>query len=173
MSVKKIPSYLKGLAVRHARTQAEIQSLKTTIEVATLRAAHHSHLAQEATQELRAQTEKLQCLELLIKDYNNLLDTSKIDPVLAWKGRYGKRGQMQDDILMMIRQSESVGLPASYVYEVFAERLGWPLEGPEARRLAQNRIGPALQRLRDKRQISNVSEGGVSRWVAVEFLPQP
>lgn len=172
MAVKKIPSYLKGLAERHARVQAEIESLETTIALSQIQVEHHREIAESALAALAAAQVKLHSLEVLINDYNEALDPSKISPVNSWKNRYGKRGQMELDALEMVRLARESGLTSHQIYQIFAKRLAWPLAGPLATTYKENRIYCVSKRLQKKGLIKNTIVDGEPRWVAVEFLPQ-
>lgn len=170
MAVKKIPSYLKGLAERHARTQAHIEALETTIRISEELARHHQSVVDSSLQQLAKAQVKLHSLEVLIRDYNDSLDPSKIDPIKAWRDRYGKRGQLEKDSFELVRLTGDYGMTSAAVYEVFAKRLEWPLDGPLAEKYKANRMRPALKRLQTKGLIRNFTLDGVSRWVAVEHL---
>lgn len=173
MALKKIPSYLKGLADRYCRTKAEVDSYLLSYNTAIEMVAHHQQLAAQAEQALKEAQLKLASLDLLIRDYNSRLDTNSISPVRAWKDRYGKRGQMELDTYSFVREFGTIGVTSAQVYEIFASRLGWPLTGPLAETYKQNRTRAVLKRLQRKGLIQVVDAGVQCRWVATEFIALP
>lgn len=173
MALKKIPSYLKGLADRYCRTKAEAETHLLSYNTAMEMAAHHQQLAAQAEQALKEAQLKLASLDLLIRDYNSRLDTNSISPVRAWKDRYGKRGQMELDAYSLIREAGTVGVTSDQLYRVFASRMDWPLDGPIAAAYKENRTRNVLKRLQRKGLIQAVDAGVECRWVATEFLAVP
>lgn len=173
MALKKIPSYLKGLADRYCRTKAEAESHLLSYTTAIEMAAYHQELAAQAEQALKETQLKMASLELLIRDYNSSLDTSKISPLRAWKDRYGKRGQMEIDAYNFVREAGTVGVASASVYQLFASRLGWPLKGPLAETYRDNRTRGVLKRLQRKGLVQACEIEGERRWVATEFLATP
>ena len=75
----KVPSYLKGLVETRARADAYVQRLEAVIREAEERLA-------------KAMTERDAC-DTLIAAYSPNLDPNSIEPIRAWRGRYGKRGE--------------------------------------------------------------------------------
>lgn len=170
MGVKKIPSYLKGLAERYARTQTDIESLKVTAQIAKERAEYYGKLSVSSTASLERAILRLQSLEVLIKDYNESLDPSKINPVNAWRDRYGKQGAMEKETFELVRLYGEEGMRSSELYEIFANRLNWPLEGELAEKYKANRIRCVLKRLQRKGLVRHITVEAGNRWVAVEHL---
>lgn len=173
MALKKTPSYLKGLADRYCRTKAEAEAHLLSYNTAMEMMAYHQQLAAAAEQGLKEAQLKLASLDLLIRDYNSGLDTQSISPVRAWKDRYGKRGQMELDTLSFVRESGTVGVTSAQVYEIFASRMGWPLNGPLVETYKQNRTRCVLKRLQLKGLVQAVDTDGQCRWVATEFIVLP
>lgn len=78
--MRKTPSYLKGLAETRARVSADV--------------ARYQRLHDELSRKLAEATAELEACDRLIRKYDARLDPSQIAPIRAWKGRYGKRGQL-------------------------------------------------------------------------------
>ena len=173
MALKKIPSYLKGLADRYCRTKAEVEAYLLSYNTAMEMAAHHQQLAAQAEQALKEAQLKLASLDLLIRDYNPDLETTQIKPVRAWKDRYGKRGQMQIDIYCLVKEFGTVGATRARLYKIFAARMDWPISGQLAEDYKENRIRSALRRLQSRGLIQCINADGEQRWVATEFLALP
>lgn len=88
--MRKTPSYLKGLAETRARAAADVLRYKQVIDEVTAGLA-------------KAQAE-LEACDTLIKKFDDRLDPTLIEPVLHWKGRYGKRGALREAILALLRE---------------------------------------------------------------------
>lgn len=170
MGVKRIPSYLKGLAERYARTQTDIESLKVTAQIAKERAEYYKKLSVSSTASLQRAVLRLQSLEVLIRDYNESLDPSKINPVNAWRDRYGKKGALEKETFELVRLYGEEGVTSSALYEIFAKRLGLPLDGEQAEKHKANRFRCALKRLQRKGLIRHFTLEAENRWVALEHL---
>ena len=104
--MQKTPSYLKGLAETRARADAEALRLRKVIaEVA----------------ERLAQAEKTRdSCDCLIRKFDARLDPSLIEPIQAWKGRYGARGALQNSIERQVREA--------YPGELTTSEIGWGLQ---------------------------------------------
>lgn len=170
MGVKKIPSYLKGLAERYARTQADIESLKVTTQITQERAEYYKKLSVSSAASLESAILLLQSLDVLIRDYNESLDPSKINPVNAWKDRYGKKGALEKETFELVRLYGEEGVTSRTLYGIFAKRLGLPLEGELAEKHKANRFRCTLKRLQRKGLIRHFTLEAENRWVAVEHL---
>lgn len=75
----KIPSYLKGLVDTRARADAYVQRLEAVL--------------QEVEERLAKARADRDAADTLIRAFNPALDPSVIEPVRAWRGKYGNRGE--------------------------------------------------------------------------------
>jgi hypothetical protein len=101
----KVPSYLKGLVETRARADAYIQRLDAVIGEAQERLA-------------KAKAERDAC-DTLIGAYNPSLDPNSIEPIRAWRGRYGKRGERVQALRDFVR--------AAYPQAVSTAEAAWHL----------------------------------------------
>ena len=83
--MQRTPSYLKGLAETRARAAGDVERLKQL----------HTEIARLLES---AKAEVASC-DLLIRKFDKQLDPTKIPPIRAWKGRYGKRGAFREAVL--------------------------------------------------------------------------
>lgn len=85
----KVPSYLKGLVETRARADAYVQRLEAVIREAEERLA-------------KAMAEREAC-DTLISAYNPNLNPDSIEPIRAWRGKYGKRGEKAQALREFVR----------------------------------------------------------------------
>jgi hypothetical protein len=79
--MKKVPSYLKGLAETRARVSADV--------------ARYQGILDEVTASLAEAQAQMDACDRLIKKFDVRLDPCLIQPIRAWKGRYGDRGALK------------------------------------------------------------------------------
>lgn len=103
--MKKVPSYLKGLVETRARADAHAQRLTAVLE--EVRAA----LA-------KAERDRDSC-DNLIRAYSASLEPDSIEPVRAWRGKYGPRGAFIGAIRDFVK--------AAYPAEVTSAEVEWHL----------------------------------------------
>lgn len=87
--MRKTPSYLKGLAETRARVAAEVQRLQQFYD--------------EIGQSLGKARTELEACDLLIRKYDERLNPELIEPIKAWKGRYGARGALKTAIVRILK----------------------------------------------------------------------
>jgi hypothetical protein len=87
--MKKTPSYLKGLAETRARVAADVQ--------------RYQQLHDEIGQTLDKAKAELAACDMLIRKFDERLNPELIEPIKAWKGRYGKRGARKEAILEVLK----------------------------------------------------------------------
>jgi hypothetical protein len=85
IEMQRTPSYLKGLAETRARAAGDVQRLK--------------ELHSEITRQLATAEAEVASCDLLIRKFDKQLDPTKIPPIRAWKGHYGKRGALREAVL--------------------------------------------------------------------------
>ncbi|MBT9538311.1 hypothetical protein [Thiobacillus sp.] len=88
--MRKTPSYLKGLAETRARVSAEV--------------LRYEQILNEVGQALEKGRAELTACDTLIKKFDDRLDPRLIAPIKAWKGKYGKRGALQDAIIRILKE---------------------------------------------------------------------
>lgn len=85
----KTPSYLKGLAETRARAAGDVQ--------------RYQKLQVEVSAKLVESQAELEACDRLIRKFDGRLKPALIQPVRAWKGRYGMRGALTDAIVAMLK----------------------------------------------------------------------
>lgn len=132
--MRKTPSYLKGLAETRARAAADILRYQQVIE--------------QVTASLTKAQAELEACDRLIKKFDERLEPALIEPVLHWKGRYGKRGALREAILALLQEQA----PAA----VTTTEIGWQMQlkfdisfnhWTERKRWMTNSIGNCLKKL--------------------------
>ena len=88
--MKKTPSYLKGLAETRARAAAEVQYLQKLVD--------------ELSRDLTTAQAELDACDRLIRKYDERLNPTLIEPIRAWKGRYGPRGKLKETIIRLLKE---------------------------------------------------------------------
>ena len=132
--MRKTPSYLKGLAETRARAAADILRYQQVID--------------EITVSLTKAQAELEACDRLIKKFDERLEPALIEPILHWKGRYGKRGALREAILALLQEQA----PAA----VTTTEIGWQMQlkfdigfnhWTERKRWMSNSIGNCLKKL--------------------------
>lgn len=95
--MRKTPSYLKGLAETRARAAADVLRYKQLIN--------------EIMGSLAKAQAELEACDTLIKKFDERLDPALIEPVLHWKGRYGKRGALREAVLVLLQERAPAAVP--------------------------------------------------------------
>jgi hypothetical protein len=104
--VKKLPSYLKGLVERRARSAGDIERLE--------------QLRVLLDEEIANARKLLDSADTLIRDFSPLLDPSQIQPVKPRKGRHGK---LKPALLATLREVSPGTLPTNEIAFLVAEKL--------------------------------------------------
>lgn len=89
--IKKVPSYLLGLAETRARADGQVLRIEQA-------------MAELQTELAKARETRASC-DALIERYNSTLAAATIAPIKAWKGRYGERGALLDEIKRVVREA--------------------------------------------------------------------
>lgn len=87
--MRKTPSYLKGLAETRARVSADVR--------------RYQQLYEEIGEALEKAKAELTSCDLLIRKYDERLNPALIEPIKAWKGRYGARGALKAAIVRILK----------------------------------------------------------------------
>lgn len=104
--MKKLPSYLKGLVESRARSAGDIERLQ--------------ELRRLLDVEIENARTRLQSADTLIRDFNPLLDPSRIQPVQSRKAPYGK---LREAVRLILQGAAPTALPTSEVAFLVAEKL--------------------------------------------------
>jgi len=100
-TMRKIPSYLKGLVETRARADAYVQRLEGVL--------------QDIQAKLDRAREDREAADTLIRAYNRDLDPDAILPVRSWRGTYGKRGVLTEAIREFVRAAQPAAVSTAEV----------------------------------------------------------
>lgn len=143
--MRKTPSYLKGLAETRARVAAEVQ--------------RYQKLQEEIGQVLDTAQAELDACDRLIRKFDERLNPELIQPIKAWKGRYGARGRLREAILDILRKrapsavsTAELGIELQMELQLdfvsVKERIAW-LQNSATRRLRMLTSEGLVERLHD------------------------
>ena len=100
-TMKRVPSYLKGLVGTRGRADAHVQRLEGILE------------------EIQAQVDKARrerdACDSLIRAYSSELDPTSILPVRAWRKKYGPRGVLTNEIRAFVQAAHPAAVSTSEV----------------------------------------------------------
>ncbi len=156
--MRKTPSYLKGLAETRARVSADVR--------------RYQQLHDEIGEALEKAKAELTACDMLIRKYDERLNPELIEPIKAWKGRYGKRGELKEAILGTLKaRAPDFVTTAELVWELqvrfrldfisWRDKVHWArnIVGKQLRKLAEQGV---IERLHDP--MANTGEVGSWRW---------
>jgi hypothetical protein len=104
--MRKTPSYLKGLAETRARVSADVM--------------RYEQIINEVSEALKKGRAEMDACDTLIKKFDERLDPALIEPIRAWRGRYGKRGALREAIIRILKQRAPNPIATT--------ELGWELQ---------------------------------------------
>lgn len=118
MHIRKTPSYLKGLAETRARIAGDLlryEKQHPELEKIKLKAAkadleRYERLYARVCQSLTEAKADLESCDRLIRKLDSRLDPGQIEPIQAWKGRYGKRGGLKEMIFQVLKDYAPVAM---------------------------------------------------------------
>lgn len=157
MEMRQVPSYLKGLAETRARADADAQRLQK--------------LATEIAEELAEAQRTVDSCDVLIRKFDSRLNPELIEPIRAWKGRYGLRGALRNSIERQLREA--------YPAELTTSEIAWALQvefkldfvhRAEKAHWQHNTVSRTLKVIVERGQavplhdVSRGSSGEVGRW---------
>ena len=156
--MKKVPSYLKGLAEDRARADGEIMRLE--------------RLQAEIAERIAKAQEMLEACDVLIKKFDGRLTPALITPIQAWQGRYGKRGAL----IAAIRRNLEEAYPGEITTPelTFNLRLEFGIEFESREQQERWRRHSVLNRLQDMVKAGQIerlhengprAEVGIWRWI--------
>lgn len=143
----KTPSALKWLAEKRARLAADaLQAHRIVLEFT------------ERHQKLEAQ---LSALDETIRVYDAALTPSNIEPVAHWKGRHGKRGELQQAFLDILTQHSPDWVSANSIELFVVSRFGLSFASSEERATWRaNCLGNGLRGLARKGLVERQDDPG-------------
>lgn len=118
--MKKIPSALKWMAEKRARLAHELTQT--------------SAIAAEVNERVERITADLAGLDRAIQVFDTSIDPRGIQPVAAWKGRYGKRGALRECICRHLKASGPEWLGTDNLETLVTFDLYLAFETPKERR---------------------------------------
>jgi hypothetical protein len=117
VDMRKTPSYLRGLAETRARAAGSLQRLKNLrsevqrkLKVAKADVERYQKMEAELAPKLEEARTDLKSCDWLIRKFDSRLDPSEIEPIVAWKGRYGKRGALKETISRLLKDHAPMAL---------------------------------------------------------------
>ncbi len=152
----KVSSYLKGLAERRARFDADalrLGSLHEEIGLALADAIRHRDSC-----------------DVLIKHHTPSLDPKEIAPIRSWKGHYGKRGQLKESVGRILRERYPAEVSTTELCFVLEAEFKLNFTSKVARRYwTHNSLNNAVKQLVNDGKIERMHDvkrpfGEVGRW---------
>lgn len=132
--MRSTPSALKWLAEKRARTLSDYLMLEK--------------LRQDIQEKFERVRVDLDALDRTLKIFDPQLDPSKIGPIKATKGLYGKHGGLKDAILQAIDSQAPDWVSTSYIETFVVLKLQLPFDVPSLqKRWRSNSLRPQLRRL--------------------------
>jgi hypothetical protein len=115
--MRRTRSYLRGLTETQARAAGSLQRLKKLrsevqrkLKVAKADAERHPEMEIELARKIEGAWTDLKSCDWLICKFDSRLDPSEIEPIVAWKGRYGKRSVRREAVSRILRDHAPVAL---------------------------------------------------------------
>jgi hypothetical protein len=109
--MKNVPSYLKGLAETRARVSADLArylKLQQEIEDEYVKAMavceSYGRARAKVDTRISESNAELAACDRLIRKFDGRLKPDDIEPIQAWRGRYGKRGARNEAILRILKE---------------------------------------------------------------------
>ncbi|MBV8037345.1 hypothetical protein [Roseateles sp.] len=130
----KTPTTLKWLAEKRARLAGDIQ--------------HCERLAEDIAQRLLKLQHQLAALDETIRLYDAAIDPTHIQPVEAWRNRYGTFGGFRQALIDIVEAASPDWVASKTIELGVLARLGINFQTSDhRRRWRMNSLGPALRRL--------------------------
>lgn len=115
--MRKTHSYRMGLADTRARAGGALQRLKNLrseikrkLKVAKADVERYQTMENELARKLEEARTDLKSCDWLIRKFDGRFDPGEIEPIVAWKGRYGKRGALKEAIARILKDHAPVAL---------------------------------------------------------------
>lgn len=155
--MRKTPSYLKGLAETRARAAGDVERYQQILE--------------EVGEKLAQAKAEVAACDRLICKFDGRLNPEMIQPIRAWKGRYGKRGQLAASIARLLEDEAPRDLTTTEL--IWTLQLDFQLDFPtatEKQTWRRNSLTPTLKALMAKGLVERLHDvtdgfsGEVGRW---------
>lgn len=145
-TMKRVPSYLKGLVATRGRADAYVQRLEGVL------------------QEVQAQVDKARrerdACDSLIRAYSSELDPTSILAVRAWRGKYGPRGAITNEIRAFVQAAHPAAVSTSEVTWRLIVKFEMDFINTEARdRWKKTSVRNRLRELATKGVVERVAGG--------------
>ncbi|MDE2628820.1 MAG: hypothetical protein KGL99_16880 [Burkholderiales bacterium] len=145
-TMKRVPSYLKGLVATRGRADAHVQRLEGIL------------------QEVQAQVDKARrerdACDSLIRAYSSELDPTCILPVRAWRGKYGARGAVTNEIRSFVQAAQPAAVSTAEVTWHLVMKFEMDFINTEARdRWKKTSVRNRLRELAAKGVVERVAGG--------------
>lgn len=153
--MRKTPSYLKGLAETRARVAGDL--------------LRYQEIYEEIGRKMAEAAAELEACDRLIRKFDERLAPERIEPIRAWKGRYGERGALVEAIKRLLQSRAPDAVTTT--------EIGWELQlqfrldfstAQEKTRWQTNSVAPALKKLVAENVVERLHDvaptGEVGRW---------
>lgn len=160
--MKNTPPALKWLAEKRARTAGDL--------------AHMEGLLTQLDERVARLRGELTTLDGTLAIYDSAIDASAIEPIKAWKGRYGQRGEFQAALAKVLEERAPEALSSETIALTMMVRFDLRFElASERYRWQQNSLGRELKRLVAKGLVERLhplatKEVGYWRWKQEEVV---
>jgi hypothetical protein len=143
--MKKVPSYLKGLAETRARVAADV--------------IRYTRIRDEVITYLAVAEAELAACDRLIKKFDLRLDPTSIKPIKAWQGRYGQRGALKDATEAYLKTNAPTAITTTEICWELQTKFQLDFEHPmERKRWINNSLKTHLRRLVGLGQVERSEE---------------
>lgn len=143
--MKHTPAALKWLAEKRARIAHQLDQAR--------------RIASEHAKRIESLELDLESLDRSIRLYDSNIDPSVIEPVNGWKGRYGKRGGLQETVLELLQERSPHWVPTEAIEVRVSSKFNISLPTSQARkRWYKNSLLGVLRRLRDDELVEHTSD---------------
>src|SRR5262245_8303816 len=130
--MRKTPSALKWLAEARGRSAGDLERLE--------------RLARETEARMEEGRKDLAAYDRTIKAFDAAIDPTEIEPVYAWKGKYGQRGALRSLVLSIVEQSGADGIESRCVAALVIAEFGLEFPLPQLRTTwLENTLRPVLK----------------------------
>ena len=138
--MKKIPTKLKQLAERRARLIGELNASVMTekysdqIAILKLQLKNMEELFLASAAKKERLLNELAAIDKQFLDAYPTVNTGSIEPIVAWKGRYGKRGALNKFVLETLKSYAPAFVPTTKLAELAMIEFSLVFENSAARR---------------------------------------
>jgi hypothetical protein len=164
---------------RHAQTPSYLKGLAETRARAARAAQRFDEIYEEIGQKLAKAERALAACDCLIQKFDERLNPGLIQPIHGWKGRYGKRGPLLEEVKRIVQNAWPEKVTTTEI--VWRAQMRFQLHFltfQEKKRWQDNSLRNAIKNLLAKGEIERMhdkpvglnAEVGRSRWKSDAFL---